>query len=835
MRRDDGATVRPSVADSVDSRPRRGLPAAARAALTRRFGGDGRHAGRGRVVMLGALILLAGLGVSAFIANERHASVAQSNHRAFQITASDLTSALRARLDANTDLARAMRAVATMEPTASDSRYAQWYSQLEQGRAPTAEGTDAVLIVPVPASKLNAFERQQLSDPTFRRLVSGPFQVVPAGSHPVYCLSRAVVGPALLSSYYPPGFNYCAPEIPGIGRSPYLALIRGVTDTGSFIVTPVHAGIGSSMVALGVAVYRRGVPLHTVAQRRAAVIGYIATTFDSDALVAFVVARHGSITVALYHSNPGAKPELIGRAGAHPSGRSPGYLISSALPGGWAVEVTGTAPGAVSPGTQALIVLGLGALVTILVFLLYLVLALSRQRAWGLVGEKTQALEYRALHDPLTGLPNRALVLDRAEQVLERARRIDVPVTVLFMDIDGFKQINDRFGHKTGDDVLRQIGARLQSVLRGSDTVGRLGGDEFVMVLDCSGPDAAHPERVAERILALLARPLDVPQSGQAPVVVSASIGIATAQPPSAEDLLQEADIAMYQAKAAGKGGYVLFESSMQAAIADRLHLEMDLADALAADQLFLEYQPVLNLGTEEVVGVEALLRWQHPTRGVIAPDGFIPIAESSGLMAPIGRWVLAEACSHCAGWRAKGYLLNVSVNVSPRQFERAEFFGEVHSALVSSGLEAAALTLEITEATLVRRPAATARVLTDLRELGVSIAVDDFGTGYSSLGYLRQFPLDSIKIDRSFISGLASSADADALAHTLIQLGKTLGIKTLAEGVEQRSQLRQLRDEGCDLVQGFLFARSLSPTALEVYLEEHLAAKTPPQRAASR
>jgi diguanylate cyclase (GGDEF)-like protein len=492
------------------------------------------------------------------------------------------------------------------------------------------------------------------------------------------------------------------------------------------------------------------------------------------------------------------------------------------------LAVSGTAPGEAAASAQGIVVFAIGALLTLLLFGFYRVLALSRQRAWGLVGEKTQELEYRVLHDVLTGLPNRHLVLDRVEQVLARARRIDVPVTVLFVDIDGFKQINDRFGHQTGDDVLRQVGQRLRGVLRDSDTVGRLGGDEFVLVLDCAGPDAAHPERVADRILAALRKPLELPASGHAPAVISASIGIASALRDSAEDLLHDADVAMYQAKAAGKGGYVLFEASMQAAVADRLNLELDLADALEADQLYIDYQPVMNLATEQVVGVEALMRWQHPTRGVIEPDGFIPIAEASGMIVPIGRWVLAEVCAQGAAWRAKGFQIGVSVNITARQFERAEFLDDVRGALAKGGLEPAWLTLEITEATMVRRPANTGRLLAALRELGVAIAVDDFGTGYSSLGYLRQFPIDAVKIDRSFVDGLTSSGDARALTHTLIQLGKTLGIKTLAEGVEQRSQLHKLRAEGCDLAQGFLFAQPLSPEELERFLEERLPSPQP-------
>jgi diguanylate cyclase (GGDEF)-like protein len=776
----------------------------------------GRGGSRMRVLLVGVAILIGGLGASAYVASQRSSSVSQANSRSFQTTAGDVTDTLAARIDGSFNLTRMMRAIATMEPHADQRRYARWYAQLGSGAIAGFRKVNAVLIVPVRAAKLAAFERQQMADPTIaRQFGPGGFQILPAGRRASYCLERAVVGPAASGSAYPVGLNYCAPEIPGFGPSPFLALIRSVTDSGSFIVTPVAGITSSSLVGIGAAVYRSGAPTATVAQRRAAAIGYIATTLDTTSLIGAALVGHGTLAITLYHANPGGRLQRLA------GGSRPGYHTRVTLGEGWVAQVSGRPANAGSATTQGLVVFAIGALITGLLFLLYRVLALSRQRAWGLVGEKTVELEYRALHDPLTGLPNRHLVLDRASQVLARARRMDVPVTVLFVDIDGFKGINDRFGHKTGDDVLRHVAERLSGVLRESDTVGRLGGDEFVLVLDCTGSDAAHPDQVAERILTALRKPLELPDAGPAPVAISASIGIASALADSAEDLLQHADIAMYQAKAAGKGGYVVFEASMQAAIADRLNLELDLADALHADQLYLDYQPVLNLASGEVVSAEALLRWQHPTRGVIAPDGFIPIAEASGMIAPIGRWVLEQACQQAASWRAKGHAIGVSVNISPRQFERPEFIEEVRSALDYSGLEPVWLTLEVTEAMLVRRPASTVALLGELKRVGVAIAVDDFGTGYSSLGYLRQFPIDAVKIDRSFVSELASSAEADALARTLISLGKTLGIQTLAEGVEEDSQARQLRAEGCDLAQGFLFARPLAPEALERFLEQ--------------
>ncbi len=597
-------------------------------------------------------------------------------------------------------------------------------------------------------------------------------------------------------------------------------MVRTATDTGSLIVTPLPTSGSRSLVAIGAAVYRRGASIATLSARRAALAGFIGTTFDSVSTIQSVLAGRRSVTLALYHRNVGGRPQLIGRAGANPKGRSPGHSSSRSLGEGWLLETSGTANAATSPDTRGLIALGLGLLVTILVFLLHRVQSGSRQRAWSLVGERTGQLEYRALHDPLTDLPNRILVLDRAEQILGRARRLDVPATALFVDVDGFKQINDRHGHQAGDEVLRQVGARLKTAMRENDTVGRLSGDEFVMLIDSVGIYTA-PELVAERVLDLLRQPIHLSEDGRAPISITASIGIATGRPASAEELMQDADLALYKAKAIGKNGYVKFESAMQTAAQDRIHLEMELAGALDLRQFFLVYQPMLDLETERVVGVEALLRWRHPVSGVIAPDVFIPIAEANGTIVPIGRWVLDQACRQGAAWHRNGYPLNISVNASARQLERPEFVEEVRAALHDSGLHAASLTIEITETVLMRKPDQTARLLGELKALGVRVAVDDFGTGYSSLAYLRQFPVDSLKIDRTFITGLSLSSEAHALTHTLIQLGKALGLQTLAEGVEQHSQVRELQREGCDLAQGFLFARPLAPDVVEAFLRD--------------
>ncbi len=771
--------------------------------------------GRMRALLVGGLIFIAGLTASAILATEWRSNVTHANRQSFESTAADVSGTLNSKLDTNLEITRAMRAIAVMEPSSGDTRFLQWYSQLRLAGSASA-GATAELIQLVTPSQLPAFRRQAEADPAFRAMLKGTFQIVPPGRRPVYCLTRAIVGSSSSSSLYPTLLDYCAAVLPGIGRSPFQALVKTATDSDSTVVAAIP---DLKLVAIGSAVYRRGAPLASVAERRAAVTGVIGTSFVGTTLIASVLAGRQSLTLALYHRNPGGPLQLIARGGSAATGGSPSYAQVRTLSEGWVVALKGTVQG-VTANTQGLFVLGLGLLVTVLAVLLYVVLSRSRQRAWGLVGEKTGELEYRALHDPLTDLPNRSLVLDRADQLLARARRTDDPLTALFVDIDDFKQVNDRFGHRAGDEVLRQIGARLKTVLRDSDTVGRLSGDEFVMLVDSAGLDVA-PELVAQRILDVLRLPIELPPPAPSSVAVTASIGIASGLSVSAEDLLGDADLALYKAKAAGKDGYALFESAMQTAARDRMHLEMDLAEALEAQQLFLVYQPMFDLRDERLVGVEALLRWRHPTHGVIAPDLFIPIAEQNGSIVRIGRWVLERACARGASWQRAGHPLNIAVNVSARQLERREFVEEVRAALHDSGLEPGTLTLEITETVLMRKPDATVDVLTELKALGVRIAVDDFGTGYSSLAYLRQFPVDLLKIDRTFITGLARSAEARALAHTLIRLGQALGLQTLAEGVEHRDQVRELRREGCDLVQGFLFSRPLAPDAVEALLQE--------------
>src|ERR1700686_2015960 len=450
----------------------------------------------------------------------------------------------------------------------------------------------------------------------------------------------------------------------------------------------------------------------------------------------------------------------------------------------------------------------------------------ERQRSNEELTRRQEELAFLAPHDPLTGLPNRTLILDRVEQMLVRARRNPAPVAVLFVDLDNFKHINDTLGHGAGDRLLQAVAARLEGAVRDADALGRLGGDEVVVIAEGMSL-AAGPELIAERLLEALKQPFKLDDSPEeARLTVTASVGIAAGDRGSAEELLRDADIAMYRAKWDGKNRFVLFESGMEDDVQSRMELEMDLREALGKDQFYLEYQPTFALQDMSPTGVEALIRWNHPVRGIIQPNDFIPLLEETGMIVEIGQWVLKEACRQAAEWRESGYPIGMSVNASAKQLDMDEFVEDVRQALLCSGLDPGALTIEITETTLMRNAEETAQRLAAVKELGVGIAIDDFGTGYSSLAHLQKFPVDALKIDRTFIARLTQDPEGETLIRTLVQLGKALSIETLAEGIEQTQELALLQDERCDSGQGFLFARPLDAGAIESFFAQWLSEK---------
>lgn len=423
-----------------------------------------------------------------------------------------------------------------------------------------------------------------------------------------------------------------------------------------------------------------------------------------------------------------------------------------------------------------------------------------------------EQLSHLAFHDPLTGLANRALLRNRLEHSLVRIRRREDRFAVVFVDLDGFKDINDSLGHAAGDEVLCEIASRLRGVVRSVDTLARLGGDEFAILLEeITDEDLAR--QIAERALEAVCRPLHIRGLEQS---LSASMGLVLAEGgESAEALLRDADTAMYEAKSRGKGRVVLFEPVMHTKATDRLELASDLRRAVAEDQLQLLYQPVVDSVTSLITGAEALVRWRHPRLGLLSPDRFIHLAEENGSIVEIGRWVLDTACCQAALWLVRSPRTApqfVSVNVSPRQLGSVTILRDVASALECSGLEPERLTLEITESVLVDDVTEAETRLRQLKDLGIRLAIDDFGTGYSSLNYLRRFPLDTLKIDRSFFSAAPDRAVLSGILH----LGQALGMTTVAEGVETDDHADLLRSIGIDAAQGFLFARPAAPEILE-------------------
>ncbi|HUO19627.1 MAG TPA: EAL domain-containing protein [Steroidobacteraceae bacterium] len=422
-----------------------------------------------------------------------------------------------------------------------------------------------------------------------------------------------------------------------------------------------------------------------------------------------------------------------------------------------------------------------------------------------------EQLRQLAFHDPLTLLANRNLFRDRVQHALTLAQRGHACLAVMFLDLDNFKNINDSLGHDAGDRLLQAVAHRVLQTTRSSDTVARLGGDEFAVLME-GVERSSEVGRVADALIAALNMPF---QLDGREVRVGASVGVAiSAAEAGAEELLSNADIAMYHAKAGGKNRHVTFQPQMQALLHERLRLEADISRALANQEFFLEYQPIVDLGTRSLLGVEALVRWRHPEAGVLMPGRFIQVVEESGQIVKLGRWVLRQACRDLCAWRrsiAGGAGLRLAVNISGRHLQHGELVHDVAQALSESGLEPGNLVIELTESTIMYNTDANLERFHSLKALGVRVAIDDFGTGYSSLSYLHRFPIDILKIDRSFVGSLTNSDNGPELARAVITLGETLGLETVAEGIEQEPQVAALLALGCVAGQGFLFAKSAS------------------------
>ncbi len=433
-----------------------------------------------------------------------------------------------------------------------------------------------------------------------------------------------------------------------------------------------------------------------------------------------------------------------------------------------------------------------------------------------------ERLRYQAFHDSLTNLANRQLFVDRLELALARAERLESIVAVLFMDLDNFKIVNDSFGHEVGDQLLVAVAERFKSCLRQKDTLARFGGDELaILVEDVESPTDAG--RMAERIIEELRKPFYL--NGHE-IFTSTSIGISLRDSAdvSVDEMLRNADTAMYHAKRKDSGSYAMFETAMHIRILRRLKLERDLKEAVARGQFKLHYQPLVDIKSGSIIGTEALVRWEHPERGLLRPNEFIPVAEETGLIVPLGKWVLAEACRQACAWRSEfATPLKMNVNLSVRQFQHPDLVEDVAEVLRQTGLEPACLSLEITESVAMVEPERTAAMLRELRELGLRLAIDDFGTGHSSLTYLiRRFRMDILKIDRSFIGEFANDPEYEVLVSGIVGIARGLNLEVVAEGIETAEQYELLQSVGCDTGQGYFFSRPLSGEALSALLSQN-------------
>jgi diguanylate cyclase (GGDEF)-like protein len=749
------------------------------------------------------LVVIIGFVASGF-ASAAIASENASKSRESLISSSRaIAGALQLAILHQQDLMNSAAGFIIADPHASNLQFERWAISVNAfARYPELVGFGFSVIVP--EAKLLAFAAAAEVLPVGPLAPNGTFEVLPPGRLSYYCLVQIGMSKNK-NKALPAGQDMCPP---GSARSAYMT----ARDTGQAIYTPLRFA-DTTFLAFQIPVYKGGVMPTTVQARRAAFLGWAGMAVMPQVVLNAALEGHPNTAVVLHFR--AASSNVTFRSGKTPLGAG-SFAID--LHNGWTdTTFAATATGAIIDDGDAVALLGAGILLSFLVGMLMFLMGTGRARALHVVDEQTGELRHRALHDALTGLPNRALIMDRIEHLLARSRRQKTSCAALYIDLDGFKDINDTLGHGVGDRLLQAVSARLQTTLRDADTIGRMGGDEFVVLIDGTTVNAA-PQLVADRLLKVMRQPFAL-DGAPMPLVMNASIGIAIGDRSSPDDLLRDADVALYQAKAAGKNRYKIFDLKMSTEIQQRLEVECDLRFAMSDQQFRLVYQPIYNLDDLTIVGVEALLRWQHPTRGLLQPNDFIPALEQTGQIQQVGRWVINQACAQMAAWHRQGDALDVSVNLSTRQLDDDAIVEHIFEALETSGLDPSSLTVEIPETALTSHVEATARRLHAIKALGVGIAVDNFGTGYSSLAYLQQFPVDCLKIDRRCTSAITSSPASRALVGALVQLGRDLGLKTLAEGVETTGQMDHFRGVHVNEVQGFLFARPLEADVLEAQL----------------
>jgi diguanylate cyclase (GGDEF)-like protein len=754
-------------------------------------------AGGGKTLWAAVAMLCVAAGVVGSILGARAVARTDANNarQQFPRTSAELGSTLKLAIQHEEDLIISASTFFAGNPKASSGEFAAWVKWAQALRR-YPELDKLGLVALVRASELPAFEARttgRTAKPLRSRTPlpgGGAPRAVPAGTRPFSCLAAVELTRSPIRRTRA-GLDYCA-------QAPPLLSSR---DSGGSIYTPVPVG-GSQALAVEAPVYRGNLLPATVASRTGAFVGWLREVLVPGVALQQVLRDHPEYALRMRYKN--SSSNVVFESGSPQSNAQSGTVD---LRNGWTVRTFGPpAPAAsvfTNGGALALLIVGslLSVLFGVLVFLL------GTGRAWTLVPEARKPPP-SDLHDPLTGLANRALTLDRAEQMVARTgRQSGMLAGALFIDIDWFNDVNDKLGRLAGDQLLKIFAQRLLGVVRAGDTVGRFGGDEFVVLVE-SAARGVRLDSLAGRMIESLHRPVELDDFGPR-FFSTASIGVAFGRYATPNDLLRDAQVALTAAKTAGKDRYTLFNANMRTIIESRAVLEDELNTALQEKQFFLLYEPVYDLTTRKVMGLEALIRWVHPKQGVLPPADFLPLAEESGQIVPIGRWALEEACAQAAAWNVAGNRVGISVMVSANQLNRDGFITDVRRALQQSGIEPSLLTLEIAETTVMRDLTATAQRLEEIRRLGVRIAIDDFGgSGYARHSDLQRMPLDVLKVDRG---SLAASEDEDYrswLLEAILVFGRDLSLTVVATGIDTDEQLATLQAMGCTLAQGSLLGK---------------------------
>ncbi len=660
-------------------------------------------------------VLLVGVAVSGAAALSRLTSLHRADRAAFQVTANDVSATFATDLKRDVDVVGMLRAIATLQPDLTTAEFQQWRHEIGQGAEPASQFGSAIIDV-VPANRLVSFGRRFEADPALHALTGGAFRVVPAGGRSRYCLIGDWLSPVTQTAaqlVFPLNVDFCAASTSVWSRLSAYSTLETEVDTGAVeaLVGLVGVPSGATLI-LTTPYYRAGAPTATPPQRRAALQGWVATGFDlAGQLRAALGRQHHGLIVDVYGRAGDGSRRLVATSGS--GSRALSYTRAVNAGSHWEVVVRGNEPAA-SAYLHALAVFVIGVLLSLLAFLLFRRIGRARDHAVTLLNERDGELLHRALHDPVTGLANRAMALESADSRLSRARRRATGLAALLIDLDGFKRINAAYTPRVGDELLRAVADRITATVPETCEVARLGGDEFIVLTEPATSGAA-PELIAERLLAVVRTPFDFPGYMRESVAITASIGIAVCETGSVQDLLRDAAAALEEAKAAGKDRVVIFDSSVREAADDRLELEQELQVALREKQFVIVYEPGVDLRTGVVRGVETELRWDHPTRGRLAPAAFMALAEDAGMAAELDRWVIDEACRQGAAWEREGIRLLVAVNVSSRQLERRRLVDDLERALTVSGLTPSRLAVDIPERALVSAPAAAGALLEGL------------------------------------------------------------------------------------------------------------------------